>query len=387
MIVFLLRVKTIHFKNIYLMNDELDSNISKVRIFVRNNGHLRIEATNFFVDEKKENEVNKNEKRGNEGNENEEKKDEEKKDEWLPIWDSLPINLQYNVGFSNKSNKYYLKFIQPKKATSEPVLELYDEYSVMIWTSAKYFTDTFNKGNINPHYRGYIFPMNYEVTFYKEMVIPEDYLYETKDPHNKLDASIKYIYTEGVYTQETDCTVFLKSGEGIKSKNGRFKMYLTTTGNLIMKDGTTTIWESKTANMWFATTPYQLIIDQYGDLVLRDKDKYVLWISQSSVENEKGVFLPYNFIINNEGEFYVTGSKDVKCTRREICNLAKGTYYQQTDNKNKMVDFCIVIKEEKDKSVSHFLDLDNSSCFLNKRCNAMDENNNKILCCDDYKDT
>jgi len=39
------------------------------------------------------------------------------------------------------------------------------------------------------------------------------------------------------------------------------------------------MWESKTANMWYATGPYELFIDHSGELTLRDSNPFVLWNS------------------------------------------------------------------------------------------------------------
>ncbi|ORX53740.1 hypothetical protein BCR36DRAFT_368773 [Piromyces finnis] len=174
------------------------SKTAKARLIVTTNGHLKIEATHILDDSTR------------------------------------------NIGVSNKQSKYTL-VLRDATVGKEPRIELYDEYYVMIWSSVRIYNDKYNENVPNPHYIGYICPENYQVPTKSEV----ETIYQPNDMHNQLDESIKYIYTESYIQPLDSCSPFLVSGTGIKSANGRFKIYLTNTGNLIMKDGSSTIDEGE----------------------------------------------------------------------------------------------------------------------------------------------
>lgn len=320
---------------------------AKARLIVTTNGHLKIEATHILDDSTRDSD-----------------------DDWITIWDSLPINLQYTVGVSNKQSKYTL-VLRDETVGKEPRIELYDEYYVMVWSSVRIYNDKYNKNVPNPHYMGYICPENYQVPTKSEVVT----IYQPNDMHNHLDDSIKYIYT-GSYIQPLDsCSPFLVSGTGIKSANGRFKMYLTNTGNLIMKDGSRTMWESKTANMYYAKPPYELFIDNSGELVIRDGEKHVLWTSVVSEKITSTHYQPYTFSISDEGEYNVLGSLMLHCSESNKCELLKGIYtFVQA------LDTYLCFNAEK-KSIN----LDDYYCYEDVECTAKYKNTEIPCCSDNYK--
>jgi len=111
--------------------DFLDNMASDMRFSIKKNGHLVLEAKNILVDGYR-------------------------KDEWIPVWDSLPYDLDFNVGVAPR-DQYKLLLAAPTKNTTPSYkarLELYDEYNVLIWSSEE---------NLCKHYKGYILPQNYGI--------------------------------------------------------------------------------------------------------------------------------------------------------------------------------------------------------------------------------
>ncbi|KAG4084912.1 hypothetical protein H8356DRAFT_1341547 [Neocallimastix lanati (nom. inval.)] len=186
---------------------------------------------------------------------------------WSIIWDSLLINfLTTPVGVADNKNE---TDIEPAR------IELYDEHYVMI---CKY-------------YKGFICPDKYIVPTRK--LVTADY--QSNDIHNTLNSNIDYIYEETYYQKPDSCDPFLTSGKGIQSKNKRFKMYLSPSGNLIMKDGVRTIWESQTANYNFTVPPYNTFIDNTGKLIIRNNVKHIIFATTFKSGNKETYYPPFSF--------------------------------------------------------------------------------------------
>lgn len=227
---------------------------TKSRFYIQKNGHLVIEAMNFLVDGYRKN-------------------------EWIKVWDSLPNNLDFTVGVSPRDN-YRLILAPPTEDLSPSYrarLELYDEMGSLIWSSEK---------NLCKHYKGYIMPIKYgiptkELTPVKNSSEPDKYCFKNEycDIHNRILTNIEYVH-KGKYTSRSHAcsnNVFLYENQGMISPNGRYKFILGGNGNVIFKDGSRTMWESNTANRWFAQPPYHMFVNDLGELVTRDSLNYTIF--------------------------------------------------------------------------------------------------------------
>ncbi|KXN70110.1 hypothetical protein CONCODRAFT_171009 [Conidiobolus coronatus NRRL 28638] len=74
------------------------------------------------------------------------------------------------------------------------------------------------------------------------------------------------------------------------------------TGNVVFKDGTRTMWSSKTANLWFGKAPYSLFLNHRGEIVVRDSNGYYIWQSANVLLNSTG---PFTIKVEDKGELAV----------------------------------------------------------------------------------
>ncbi|KAJ3199244.1 hypothetical protein HDU67_002962 [Dinochytrium kinnereticum] len=75
--------------------------------------------------------------------------------------------------------------------------------------------------------------------------------------------------------------MYMKSGEGIMSPNGRFSVYLDQGGNMFMKDGHRTMWQTQTMDMWYAKGPYRAGLDSMGSFQIKDATSKVIWSTET----------------------------------------------------------------------------------------------------------
>lgn len=212
-------------------------------------------------------------------------------DDWIIVWSSMPKNFNVTVGVPINPGVYGgYKLI----AENNGDLNLYDAVGTVIWSATKQNAK---------HRYGYKFPENYLVP--TNFIAPIDV-----DAHNSIHPSIIYRrdYNSTIKSLDINCNFTLNSNEALKSNNGRFKLILENTGNLIIKDGYRTMWESSSANLPYATGPYQLIISPTGDLIIIDAYLHMIWKSVSYVANTTR---PYRVQVLDEGRVVVRDNKGI----------------------------------------------------------------------------
>ena len=93
----------------------------------------------------------------------------------------------------------------------------------------------------------------------------------------------------------------LPLGSQIESANGKYKLNMLTTGNLVIKCNNGTIWSANTANKGNVDGMY---FQRNGHVVLRSNDGLIIWQTE-----KKGV----QFVMQNDGNLvlYKTGNEAV----------------------------------------------------------------------------
>ncbi|KAJ3325829.1 hypothetical protein HDU76_013062, partial [Blyttiomyces sp. JEL0837] len=219
-------------------------------------------------------------------------------DTFVTIWSNVPKHMMYPVG--QKKNGYTLVLEEfPASTGSDWNLIMYDGGGSKVWCA------TSAKCNWAGSY-GYRFPRNY--------LLPTDYPTDAVDPytdtaaypHNYLNPNYKLsVANPAIHISENQkCGPILTSGQGLTSPNGRFKLILDWSGNLILKDGVRTMWESYTANLTFAQPPYSLQLSNRGSLYLTDKWGGLITntvLSDSRVRNS-------SLVITDQGEIQILGT-------------------------------------------------------------------------------
>ncbi|KAJ3148151.1 hypothetical protein HDU86_007574 [Geranomyces michiganensis] len=247
------------------------------RLRINDKGHLVIEAQNMF---------NKLGYRVN---------------DYVPVWSTVPSHLNFTVGIKGRGYSLVLQentrdIYNAPDDDSTPDLVLYDGKGAAIWmaTNAKY----------KNHY-GYKYPEDYMMP--TDVVTAPNEPYQI-DPHNSIASTVKLLPTDSLGSVNEQCSNQILADTGIISPNGRFKVILQPTGNLIIKDGTRTMWQTYTADMWFARPPYKLQINRVGELYIKDGDNRRVWQSSNMYyETTSG---PYVAKILDEGRFAVYGAAD-----------------------------------------------------------------------------
>ncbi|KAJ3148317.1 hypothetical protein HDU86_007499 [Geranomyces michiganensis] len=231
----------------------------ETRIRVTTDGHLVQEARNILI---------KNRNNG----------------DWITVWSSVPRHLNYTVGVYGEVG--YALVLQ-----DDGKLVLRDGVGARIWSSSP--SECTNAW-------GYKYPL--ELRFPLAYSDPEPNFPGQIDPHNEIPASITWI---GAGMSSDACDKGLQQNQGFRSKNKRFSIYLTSQGNLVLKDWTRTMWESKTANMWFTepSSKYNMILSDLGQLVIRDHKKRAVWQTYNNID----IFsAPYFFMVLDEGDAVIT---------------------------------------------------------------------------------
>ncbi|KAJ3321718.1 hypothetical protein HDU76_014033, partial [Blyttiomyces sp. JEL0837] len=219
-------------------------------------------------------------------------------DSYLTIWSNVPKHMMYPVG--QKKVGYTLVLEEfPASTGSDWNLILYDGGGSKVWcaTSAKC-----NWAGST----GYRFPRNY--------LLPTDFPTDSVDdfqdgpnyPHNYLNPNYKLsVANPAIHVSENQkCGPILTSGQGLTSPNGRFKLILDWSGNLVFKDGVRTMWESYTANLDFAQPPYSLQLSNRGSLYLTDKWEGLITntiVADSRIRNS-------SLVITDQGEVQILGT-------------------------------------------------------------------------------
>ena len=203
--------------------------------------------------------------------------------EWTTVWSSSPVNHNVTIGISYHIGNSYVLIL-----SDTGVLNLFDAVGALIWC-----TDIDCK-----HQFGYQFPEVY--------LIPTNFITpEVKtDKHNTINtnvssSSIPYLMSLDYRKQ---CSS-MNSNRAMFSKNNRFKLILENSGNLIIKDGTRTMWESVSGYIEHAVNPYKLILTPSCDLIILSSNGYIVWISLFKYENATG---PCKLVLLNEGRLVVT---------------------------------------------------------------------------------
>ncbi|KAJ3319259.1 hypothetical protein HDV06_006587 [Boothiomyces sp. JEL0866] len=178
------------------------------------------------------------------------------------IWKSVPSNLNYTIGLSTPTTGYRLNLFVDGDYGE---LRLLDGYDIMIWSS----------NQICKHSFGYKYPVDSlfpahptEVTFPNE---PGQI-----DPHNTGVSTVTNVQSY----LSSDCSTILHSNDILVDYNDqshRFYLYLTPNGNLVYYDSFRILWQSSTANLWYAKGPYRLVVDTSGELHIKDSQDMLIW--------------------------------------------------------------------------------------------------------------
>jgi len=213
--------------------------------------------------------------------------------EEIIIWDSLPKDLPYNVGYSD--NVGYSLVLIDDENSDYCTLTLYDGVGIKIWEIKPGQED----------YIGYTFPKEYNMPL----------AFETKQPvgdiskydfHNIIRPEVNNTYT---HKMRFSCDTTMKENEALVSKNGKYKFYLQPSGNLVIKENTRTMWSSLTAEIEMFESPYTLSFSPIGELILRDKNKFIMWetVNADSFKNTAKIEETQEFylILSDDGELYI----------------------------------------------------------------------------------
>ncbi|KAJ3188111.1 hypothetical protein HK101_009194 [Irineochytrium annulatum] len=171
---------------------------------------------------------------------------------WTPIWSSVPLHLNYPVGVHGSNG--YILYVQ-----NDGEIELLDGAQVKIWSST-----------LSTLSLGFKYPINH----------PWPSVYRTEpnapgqnDPHNALPPNITYLNR----TITADCNTSISQNQALTSPSGRFSLILRDTGNLVLKDWERTMWESNTADMWYARGPYTASFSRKGSFQVKDSLYRLVW--------------------------------------------------------------------------------------------------------------
>ncbi len=210
-------------------------------------------------------------------------------DEWILVWSSVSLqNKNFTIGIatqtalSDRSDGYKLVI----ENTGE--LNLYDSVGANIWCATR--KDCRNRF-------GFKFPEVYLVP--TNMITPQG-----SDAHGSIDPRVRLLNQSELVSMDMNCA-FLNANMGLTSTNQRFKLILEETGNLIVKDGFRTMWESTSGNVSYARRPYQLILSPVGNLMVLDVDRLIVWTTKSNKIQDKPI-RPFKLQVLDEGRIVVT---------------------------------------------------------------------------------
>ena len=249
--------------------------------------------------------------------------------EWIQVWSSAPINHNVTIGIPfNEGNSYVLVL------SDTGILHMYDSVGALIWCT-----------DVDCQHRfGYKFPEVYLVPILSNQ---SDFStpYEENN-HNSISRSVKRatiysdanstIYLNEQLSMDMSCKG-LDVNKAILSPNKRYAMYLEESGNLVVKDGTRTMWESVSAHIEFALAPYQLLLTPTGFLIIRSKNGYMVWTSVLKNEPYKSV---YKLKLLDEGRLVIADKHEkIVWESWPFEDLSKGiTFYRPVEYKYVLCD-------------------------------------------------
>ncbi|ORY04040.1 hypothetical protein LY90DRAFT_519469 [Neocallimastix californiae] len=213
------------------------------------------------------------------------------------IWDSLPKDLPFNVGFPDDKG-YYLYIKDDKDTRVGASVVLYDGTGVKIWEV---------KGK-QKDYKDYAFPVEYVYPLAIDTTLNiNDEYYEYHDQHNFYDKKIvKDVYSS---TIEMNCKNIINENEALISENKQYRFFIQETGNIVIKDNYRTTWSSNTANINIFEGSFKDVFSPLGEFILRDKYDYTLWKSINPILlfNNNDILSEYKFYLtlSNEAELFV----------------------------------------------------------------------------------
>ncbi|KAJ3279427.1 hypothetical protein HDU76_009508, partial [Blyttiomyces sp. JEL0837] len=219
-------------------------------------------------------------------------------DTFVTVWSNVPKNMMYQVGVKKAGYTLMLEEF-PATTGSDWNLILYDGGGSKVWCATK--TNCNWSGSTGYRFpRSYLLPTDFPTDAVEPMKVgPED-------PHNYLNPAYNLtVVNPAIHISENQrCGPILTSGQGLTSPNGRFKLILDWSGNLIFKDGTRTMWETFTANLDYAQPPYSLQLSNRGALYLTDNFGGLMantLLATSIVRNSK-------LNITDQGEIQIFGT-------------------------------------------------------------------------------
>ncbi|KAJ3015927.1 hypothetical protein HKX48_004307 [Thoreauomyces humboldtii] len=246
--------------------------------------------------------------------------------EWITMWSTAAVGLNLTTGVPGR-NGYSLVIesntagISTAERDGPPDIVLYDHNSAPLWMA------------LNTRYRnhnGYKHPLNYEM--------PTDFVTgpndaDQVDAHNAIDPSIVIHSQQNNLYSRTNMTAdwskgcydtagyTLQGGQALRSPNGRFTLILTADGNLLVKDGPRTMWESYTKNFWYAQAPYKLRLSEFGEIFIEDVNGYHIWQSMNLLWNRVNsktqeslnspVHGPYTLVMQDNGQLAIWDGNQV----------------------------------------------------------------------------
>ncbi|KXN65043.1 hypothetical protein CONCODRAFT_169882 [Conidiobolus coronatus NRRL 28638] len=209
----------------------LANNSPRARITEK--GHLIVEAKNFLVEQYR-------------------------KDQYITVWSSSPMHLNYTTGVFGDG---YAFILSDKNGRGV----MYDGVGAALW-------------NTNTR-SGYKYPEEYQMPVI-DAIYPTGPPYDDQiDPHNTIDNKVELLKQSSIISVDKSCSNGLKQNQGIVSPNGRFKFILEDSGNLVFKDGSRTMWSTRTAHTWYGKAPYKVYLTHRGEIAVKDSRGYVLWQS------------------------------------------------------------------------------------------------------------
>ncbi|KAL1919186.1 uncharacterized protein VTP21DRAFT_2568 [Calcarisporiella thermophila] len=123
-----------------------------------------------------------------------------------------------------------------------------------------------------------------------------------KDSHNEISNEIELLKKDSMISLNSDCNSNLAQNTGLVSPNGRFKVILQNTGNLVIKDSMRTMYSSYSANINGTKGPFQMVLTNIGELAIRDVTKRLLWKTVNGLDRENP---PYTAKILDEGRLAI----------------------------------------------------------------------------------
>ncbi|KAG0020409.1 hypothetical protein BGZ82_011604 [Podila clonocystis] len=250
----------------------------KHRVRINSRGHLVVETMNMFskVNPKYQTNI------------------------FRQVWSTQPVASNFTVGTPRRPDSPYDDYVLVLDDKGR--LNLYDAMYIKTWCT--YDTVGNNCGNN----KGYKYQEHYLVP--TDFPTPDPGLGPVRDPHNSIIHATSYLPGDSFVSKDANCTDGIPSGSGLQSPNGRFKVILYPTGNMVIKDGLRTMWTTNTANMERTTGPFKMFLNDAGDLVIADATKRWIWLGENKVSRTTG---PFKATITDAGKFVVTDSlgKDV----------------------------------------------------------------------------